>query len=48
MGMQSLHLYASGRNLWTLTQWTGLDPEFNSQRGIPLQRVFVGGMRVRL
>jgi hypothetical protein len=48
MGMQSLHLYCSGRNLWTLTQWTGLDPEFDSQRGIPLERVVVGGVRVRL
>lgn len=49
VGASSLRLYVNGRNLWTRTDWTGTDPEFNNanQRGIPLQRVIVGGINVQ-
>jgi hypothetical protein len=47
MGGQSLRLYVNGRNLWTKTEWTGLDPELNTQRAIPLERVITGGLTVK-
>ncbi len=49
LGMGSMRLYVNGRNLWTLTDWTGLDPAFTnaSQRGVPLERVIVGGLNVQ-
>ena len=46
-GGESLRLYMNGRNLWTKTKWTGLDPELNSQRTIPLEKVVTGGFTVR-
>ena len=41
-----LRLYVDGKNLWTATKWTGLDPEFTSsnQRGIPLARTIILGL----
>jgi TonB-linked SusC/RagA family outer membrane protein len=47
IGGQSLRVYVNGRNLWTKTEWTGLDPELTNQRGVPLERVITGGMTVR-
>lgn len=47
MGSQSFSLYVNGRNLWTQTDWTGLDPELDAQRAIPLERVIIGGIRAR-
>jgi TonB-linked SusC/RagA family outer membrane protein len=46
-GGESLRLYMNGRNLWTKTKWTGLDPELTNQRSVPLERVVTGGMTVR-
>ncbi len=48
-GGQSLRVYLNGRNLWTQTQWTGLDPELDPtrQRAIPLERIVTGGLTVR-
>ncbi|MDQ3309010.1 MAG: TonB-dependent receptor, partial [Gemmatimonadota bacterium] len=49
LGAESLRLYVNGRNLWTRTQWSGLDPEFTAseQRTIPLERLITGGLNVR-
>ena len=49
IGSGPLRVYLTGRNLWTHTDWTGTDPEFSNgnQRGIPLERVFVGGINVQ-
>ncbi|MBV9772466.1 MAG: TonB-dependent receptor [Gemmatimonadetes bacterium] len=46
LGVQSLRLYVNGRNLWTHSDWTGLDPELDNshQRGVPLERVLVAGI----
>jgi TonB-linked SusC/RagA family outer membrane protein len=41
-------IYATGRNLATITKWRGLDPELDDQRSIPLQREFVLGLQVGL
>lgn len=46
-GVGSLRAYIDGRNLWTHTKWTGLDPELSSQLSTPLERTFVGGFDVR-
>jgi TonB-linked SusC/RagA family outer membrane protein len=46
LGAGSLRLYVDGRNLWTSTRWTGLDPELSSQYGIPQARTIIGGLDV--
>lgn len=46
-GSESLRVYVNGRNLWTRTDWTGLDPELAGQRAIPLERIVTGGLTVR-
>lgn len=46
-GAQSARLYINGRNLWTKSEWTGMDPELSSQRAIPLERSFTGGVSIR-
>jgi hypothetical protein len=48
VGMKKFRIYATGRNLLTLTKWRGLDPELNNQRSIPLQREFVIGLQIGL
>jgi hypothetical protein len=45
-GAGSLRVYVDGRNLWTSTKWSGLDPELSSQYGIPMARTVVGGLDV--
>lgn len=48
MGLDKLQLFASGRNLLTITDWTAGDPELNlpsDQAGIlPLQRELIFGL----
>ena len=44
LGAGNLRVYANGRNLWTHTEWTGLDPELSNQRATPLERVFSVGL----
>ncbi len=39
--VQNFRLYVSGVNLFTVTEWTGLDPETN---GVPLTRQFLFGI----
>ncbi|MEX0771757.1 MAG: TonB-dependent receptor [Balneolales bacterium] len=46
IGLNRLQLYTTGRNLLTLTEWSGLDPELSSQTAIPLQREIVLGLNV--
>ena len=47
-GLSRLKAYVQVRNPFTFTKWSGLDPEFNSQTGIPLQREFTFGLNVSL
>ena len=44
VGAERLRLYVNGRNLWTSTEWRGLDPELGNQTAIPLQRVLTAGV----
>lgn len=43
-GGETARVYVDGRNLWTHTKWTGLDPELSNQRAVPLQKVFTAGV----
>ncbi len=56
-GLNNFRLYGTVRNLFTITDWTGTDPEFqgtdpnnevNRQFGIPLNRTFIFGINVTL
>jgi TonB-linked SusC/RagA family outer membrane protein len=44
---QSARIYLNGRNLWTKTNWTGLDPELDNQRAVPLEKTITAGLTVR-
>jgi len=46
IGIESARLIVSGKNLFTLTKWTGVDPEINTQQGIPLQKEYVLGLSI--
>jgi hypothetical protein len=45
--VQSARVYVNGRNLWTSTKWTGMDPELAGQRAVPLERTFTAGVNIR-
>ncbi len=44
----SLKIYATGRNLATITQYKALDPELTNQNGLPLQKEFILGLTLGL
>jgi len=44
LGLNNLRMYVNGRNLYTFTDWGGLDPELSGQVAIPLQRQFLFGL----
>lgn len=44
--LSKLQLYASGKNLITITDFGGLDPELNNQWDIPLQKEFSLGLNL--
>jgi len=44
IGLDNLKIYVTGRNLFTFTNWSGLDPELSSQEAIPLQKEYVFGL----
>lgn len=47
IGLNRLRLYITGRNLFTITNWTGMDPDLidkDSQRDIPMQKEYVFGL----
>jgi TonB-linked SusC/RagA family outer membrane protein len=46
LGLDKLKLYVTGRNLFTLTEWTGVDPELAGDETIPLQKEFVFGLNL--
>lgn len=48
-GIESLGLYVSGKNLFTVTKWKGWDPEANSgYYGRPVLRSFTFGLNLTL
>jgi TonB-linked SusC/RagA family outer membrane protein len=48
-GSHGARIYVNGRNLWTQTDWTGLDPELDHdhERSIPMQKVITAGLTLR-
>jgi len=48
IGLSRLRVYLTGRNLFTITDFGGLDPELNSNRAVPLQKEYVFGVNVNL
>ncbi len=48
IGVSRLKIYANARNLFTVTKWTGTDPELNTQDAIPLQKEFIFGLNIGL
>lgn len=46
LNINNLKVYVTGRNLITVTNFNGLDPELSSDREIPLQKEFVVGLNV--
>jgi TonB-linked SusC/RagA family outer membrane protein len=45
-GINNVKVYTTGKNLFTITKWSALDPELDNQRAIPLQREFIIGLNV--
>lgn len=43
--ISQLEVYVNAKNLATITDWKGLDPELSSQTGIPLTRAYLLGLR---
>lgn len=43
--MDKIEIYINAKNLITITDWVGLDPEFNSQTAIPQSRTILMGVR---
>lgn len=48
IGVSKLELFANVKNVFTLTNFTGLDPEYSSNLGIPPTRTFSFGFRLGL
>jgi len=46
IGLSNLRVYFNIRNALTITKWSALDPELGSQRSIPLNRVYLLGLRL--
>ncbi len=46
--LSRLRVYIQTRNPFTITKWTGLDPEFTSQQTIPLEREYLLGVNISL
>ncbi|GAA3604719.1 TonB-dependent receptor [Flavivirga amylovorans] len=46
IGIDNLRLYVTGRNLFTITNYTGLDPELTGSRDIPLSKSYVFGVNL--
>ncbi len=45
-GFSKLQFYATGRNLITISNWPGLDPELDAQIALPLQKEYVFGINL--
>ncbi|HKI87596.1 MAG TPA: SusC/RagA family TonB-linked outer membrane protein [Draconibacterium sp.] len=49
IGIKNLRLYFTGRNLFTITKWPGMDPDLvdeDSQQDIPMQKEYVFGLNL--
>jgi hypothetical protein len=46
MKFDRFRIYFTGRNLLTITEYEGLDPELSSDREIPLQKEYIFGLNL--
>ena len=46
IGLSNAKVYVTGKNLFTFTKYTGMDPELDEQRAKPLQREFIIGVNL--
>lgn len=49
IGIKNLRLYFTGRNLFTITNWPGMDPDLvdeDGQQEIPMQKEYVFGLNL--
>lgn len=46
-GIKNLMIYGNIKNLFTITDWGGLDPELAGQRDIPLDRSYSIGLNIK-
>ncbi len=46
INLSKLSIYFNVNNVFTLTNWPGIDPELSNQESIPLQRTYVMGLNV--
>lgn len=46
LGVSRLEVYSNVKNVFTLTDYIGLDPEFTSDYGVPQTRTFLFGLRL--
>lgn len=44
-GMHNLEVFVNAKNLFTITDWEGLDPELSNQKDIPMTRTYLLGLR---
>ncbi|WP_162417489.1 SusC/RagA family TonB-linked outer membrane protein [Cyclobacterium roseum] len=44
--LKSLKIYFNVNNVFTITNWSGIDPELSNQESIPFQRTYVMGLNV--
>lgn len=44
IGFEEIKVYLTGRNLITITDWSGLDPELGNQRAVPMQKEYLVGL----
>ena len=45
-GLNKGRFFITGKNLFTFTDWVGLDPELDNQYSTPLQREYVFGVNL--
>lgn len=48
INIQRMRIYGSVSNLFTITKWSGLDPELDGQSSIPLTRKYIIGLNITL
>lgn len=48
MGLDRLEVFGNVKNVFTITDFIGLDPEYTSDYALPLTRTFMFGLRVAL
>jgi len=46
INLKSFNIYFNVNNVFTITNWSGIDPELSNQQSIPMQRTYMMGLNV--